>query len=351
MLEESVLTVRCLYCVCCTSLSEISAHLPALDEFKAAHPQLAASVDQLPGVMFGDRVPATVRKYAGAFDRWSTWAKKHGLASLPANPVGVAVYLLHLGATATSPSPVLAALHGIDWAHRKACLACPGSHPVPHQVAEGLKRTLARPARKMSPLKPHHLEQLVEKFGQPGCELQDLQMVALIALGFRGFFRWNDLSSLCIYDVQIGEEFLSVFLAGRKNDQFREGHVIPIARMESPTCAVKLVERFLREGGHQPDAPLFGKIRKNHEGSCVRSQMMYSRARENLKRMLQAVGADDTQFSLHSLRSGGASAALRTPGIPVRLVQRHGGWRRIESLEGYVEESLESLLCVSRRLG
>ena len=170
--------------------------------------------------MFGDRAPATVRKHAGAFDRWSTWAKKHGLASLPANPVGVAVYLLHLGATATSPSPVLAALHGIDWTHRKACLACPGSHSVPQPVAEGLKRTLARPATKMSTLKPHHLEQLVENFGQPGCELQDLQMVALIALGFRGFFRRNDLRSLRIDDVQIGEEFLSVFLAGRKNDQW-----------------------------------------------------------------------------------------------------------------------------------
>ena len=36
-------------------------------------------------------------------------------------------------------------------------------------------------------------------------ELQELQMVALIALGLRGFFRWNDLSSLRIDDVQIGE--------------------------------------------------------------------------------------------------------------------------------------------------
>ena len=143
MLEESVLTVRCLYCVCCTSLSEISAHPPALDEFKAEHPQLAASVDQLPDVMFGDRAPATVRKYAGAFDRWSTWAKKHGLAALPANPVGVAVYLLHLGATATSPSPVLAALHGrlgtpesmlgLPWKPSSATTSCGRSqaHPCP----------------------------------------------------------------------------------------------------------------------------------------------------------------------------------------------------------------------------
>ena len=92
--RESVLTVLCLHCVCCTSLSEISAHLPSFKkEFKAEHPQLAAAVDQLPDAIFGDRAPATVQKYSGAFDRWSAWAKKHGLAYLPANPAGVAVYL------------------------------------------------------------------------------------------------------------------------------------------------------------------------------------------------------------------------------------------------------------------
>ena len=94
--RESVLTVLCLHCVCCTSLSEFSAHLPAFkeEELKAEHPQLAAAVDQFQDAIFGDRLPATVQKYAGAFDRWSAWAKKHGLSSLPANPAGVAVYLL-----------------------------------------------------------------------------------------------------------------------------------------------------------------------------------------------------------------------------------------------------------------
>ena len=51
--RESVLTVLCLHCVCCTSLSENSAHLPAFkeEEFKAEHLQLAAVVDQLPGAI------------------------------------------------------------------------------------------------------------------------------------------------------------------------------------------------------------------------------------------------------------------------------------------------------------
>ena len=84
--------------------------------------------------------------------------------------------------------------------------------------------------------------------------------------------------------------------------------------------------------------------------SCIREKMTYSSARERLKDMLEKIGLDASKFCLHSLRSGGASAALRTEGIPIRLVQRHGGWRRIESLEGYIEESLDNLLCVSRRL-
>ena len=82
----------------------------------------------------------------------------------------------------------------------------------------------------------------------------------------------------------------------------------------------------------------------------VCDRMTYSRAREQLKGMLASIGLDVSRFCLHSLRSGGASAALRSPGVPVRLVQRHGGWRRLDSMEGYVEETLDNLLQVSRNL-
>ena len=39
--------------------------------------------------------------------------------------------------------------------------------------------------------------------------------------------------------------------------------------------------------------------------------------------MLEEVGSDKKQFSLHSLRSGGASAAANA-GIPDRCFKRHG---------------------------
>ena len=45
------------------SAAEISVHLPALEEFRSSHPSLADDTDELPDVMFADRVPSTVRKY------------------------------------------------------------------------------------------------------------------------------------------------------------------------------------------------------------------------------------------------------------------------------------------------
>ena len=53
--------------------------------------------------------------------------------------------------------------------------------------------------------------------------------------------------------------------------------------------------------------------------------------------MLQGVNESPQEYGLHSLRSGGVSAALQVPGVSGRLVQRHGGWRHIESMQGYVK--------------
>ena len=242
---------------------EIATHLPKLKDFKAQHPDLAASVERIPSVMMTDRAPATVSKYSGAFHRWIDWARIHHLSSLPAPPVGVACYLLDLSATAQSPAPLSSALHGIDWAHRKAGLPCPGSHHIVRQVSDGLTRQLSRPARKMQPLTHEHLSQLVEHFGTSDCPLTHVQMLCLITLGFHGFFRWNDLQQLRVSDIHFSEGYASVFLEGRKNDQFREGHVIPIAETGSTICAVRWLKRFLKEGKHQHGSFLFGKVTVN----------------------------------------------------------------------------------------
>ena len=239
---------------------DIVDHLEELADFKEEHPDLASSVDALPAVMMADRAPATVVKYSNAFHRWTEWAKEHHMPNLPAPPVGVACYLLEIGGSAKSPAPISSALHGIDWAHRKAGLRCPSSHHVLRQSADGLIRCLSKPATKMQPLTADHLSRLMERFGKAGCSLVDLQMLCLMTLGFHGFFRWSDLHEIRLPDVRFSDGYVSIFLEGRKNDQFREGHLIPIAETGSEVCPVNGCGAFSRKATISPGVSFSARL-------------------------------------------------------------------------------------------
>ena len=55
------------------------------------------------------------------------------------------------------------------------------------------------------------------------------------------------------------------------------------------------------------------------------------------------------KYGLHSLRSGGASLATYS-GVSDRLFKRHGRWKSDKAKDGYIEDSLESLLSVTKNL-
>ena len=60
--------------------------------------------------------------------------------------------------------------------------------------------------------------------------------------------------------------------------------------------------------------------------------------RELFLAKLKLLGFDATKFSLHSLRSGGATAAANA-GVADRLFKRHGRWRSETAKDGYVKDS------------
>ena len=78
--------------------------------------------------------------------------------------------------------------------------------------------------------------------------------------------------------------------------------------------------------------------------------LSYTRVRELLLEKLEAVGLDRKQFGLHSLRSGGASAAANAA-VPDRWFKRHGRWLPENAKDGYVKDSIQERLRVSRNLG
>lgn len=78
--------------------------------------------------------------------------------------------------------------------------------------------------------------------------------------------------------------------------------------------------------------------------------MTYTRARELLLDALKSVDVDFKEYGLHSLRSGGATAAANHD-ILDRRFKAHGRWRSENVKDGYVLDSLNNKLSVSLNLG
>ena len=84
------------------------------------------------------------------------------------------------------------------------------------------------------------------------------------------------------------------------------------------------------------------KLRK----SC---QLSHTRSREIVLSALEGIGLDKKKLGLHSLRSGGATAAAAA-GIDDRLFKKHGRWKSDKAKDGYVKESITDRLFVSKYL-
>ena len=62
------------------------------------------------------------------------------------------------------------------------------------------------------------------------------------------------------------------------------------------------------------------------------------------------IGLGASTHGLHSLRAGGATAAANAR-VNDRLFKRQGRWKSETAKDGYVKDSLKSLLSVSQNLG
>ena len=71
----------------------------------------------------------------------------------------------------------------------------------------------------------------------------------------------------------------------------------------------------------------------------------YIRAREIIREALSSIGINMNNYGVHSLRSGGASAAYKG------VVKVHGRWKSENAKDGYVCEYLEKRLSVSKNMG
>ena len=151
---------------------------------------------------------------------------------------------------------------------------------------------------------------------------------------------------------------MSIFIPDSKTDVYREGNKAIIARTGNVTCPVNMVLRYMSAAKMDTNSSgLLIKqliLRKNSNGYVLGNKgISYSRCREIFLDALASLGFDPKLFELHSLRSGGATAALNSFGGTVsdRLLKLHGRWKSDYAKDLYVQEDISARISVSSSLG
>ena len=228
--------------------------------------------------------------------------------------------------------------YAIDWKHQLTLLSNPCEDRIVKMTLERSKRILSVPVKKKEPMTVDILRKIVTFYST--LSLKVLRICTLCILGFSGFFRYSELSAIRMSDIKYSDSHVEINVKSSKADQYRQGQSVIISKTDTDLCPISWLNKYIAAAELQlnSDQFLFSMLKylKNSDSYVVTDcPLSYTRAREIFHEALQAVEEEKSKFCLHSLRSGGVSAASNSS-VEERLVMAHGRLRRVSSKEGYV---------------
>ena len=278
--------------------------------------------------------------------------------SLPAQPVTIAMYLTHVSDIAQSYWVVKAANAAIRAYHDAAGLE---DLPTDAVLCVNVRRAAKRKhgvtvTNKKAPITLEVVIKLCEMLLAGAHSPIQLTTACLCAVLFAGGLRHSDLRWVTWRCIHIEADYMTIFLAKRKNDVFRLGHTCYLVRGITAACPVHLMERLrLYSGMMSGDVPVFRNWVMGPTGWIPEPGfLLYHVAHQRcLHAIAEVIGLPvlsvRKQFGMKSFRVGCASTVLEA-GIERRLLQGHVGWRSESSMQGYVQPSVQSILAVTKAL-
>jgi len=322
--------------------------------------RLRALAQDLQKVLLKSKSTNTTKKYERGFNAWKKWASQFKeIVIFPASSVYVSLFFLTLIQESRSCSIIDEVHYGLKWVHDLAGLPDPCNSPFVVLLIESAKRLLSVPVKKKEPVTPEVIKRLFAHYGSTSASLSDLRVLTLCVLGYAGFFRSNELVQLRRCNFHFEDSFnvdMRIFVQRSKTDIYRDGAWVVIAKTFKCTCPCLLTERYFSVASFSAESEDFifrpltfciGDKSYKFRGS---DPLSYSRAREIVLSAFYAIGLPKEDYGLHSLRGGGASAAANAQ-VSDRLFKRHGQWKSVKAKDGYIKDSIQSLLSVSLSLG
>ncbi|VDI05831.1 Hypothetical predicted protein [Mytilus galloprovincialis] len=288
----------------------------------------------------------TCKKYYSSFNRWKKFAIENSLNELPTEPVHKALYITKLIDEQCSPSVVNSAVYSIKWAHDLNGSNDPTENSFVKYLLESDKRRNSRPVNKKDPVNNDMLIDLCSMYTDSS-DLLIVRDLTMILLSYSGFLRFDEISKL-------GAKMLKLFISHSKTDQYRQGNEIFISKGITIACPINMYLRYLFLAGldAQSEQFIFKPIFRSKGVPKLIYKIKpisYTAAKENIVKRLKLV-APSLNLGLHSLRSGGATAAAKS-NVNERCIKRHGRWKTDFVKDGYIEDTLEKRISVSQKLG
>ena len=283
-----------------------------------------------------------------------TWCKQyHEVNYCPADPFFICIYFNDLILEKQSINAISTALCGIRWGHLKAGYDSPTDCQLVKLAFKGAQRVATvKDKNRKEPFTSEMIGELVKRYGSSD-NLINHRFIVICVIGFAGFLRISELLNLQIQDIKFKESWYEITIKKSKTDQIREGNIVFIAKTSTPTCPVFWLKKYLSSTGlqNQPTSYLLCRLAKTKKGhnAIGKHPISYQTARKTFLEHINFLNPEN-DYGLHSLRSGGATAAANS-GIPERLIGKHGRCSSATSREVCIKDAKQQRLRVSKSLG
>lgn len=205
--------------------------------------------------------------------------------------------------------------------------------PQIRMALRGTRRLCTKRTKQCKPITIDLLTKLIFEL-QKGAfnPYVDTLMQAAVTTAFWGFFRSGELFpdkfspqlNITLDDIELGTSKAIIHLKTSKSDVERKGVEIRLFKTETPFCAVKALNSFLRmRTDHAVNSPFF----------CLANGQPFTRKSfvKNLRHLLLRLGISPNSYSGHSMRVGAATSAAAA-GVPDHLIQALGRWSSLSYL-------------------
>ena len=299
--------------------------------------------------------------------QWKSYVdfcREYDVPTLPIRAKVLSVYLEHLAGRLKSPGAIASYMAGLKTL--SILIEAPVdvfSHIHVKLGLKGIRRLklhTPKQAKALSPAIMLAMQKLVDT-SKP----RELAAWAAISLGFACFMRKSNLvpnaassfdpkRQLCRSDVQVAEHHscLTVRVKWSKTNNFASRQIlVPVMALPGhPLCPVRAYLDALQavplDNIRPSDVSAFSipPIRR----TAKHAALSYPMLTVYLKRWLSLAGYDESLFSTHSIRRGGATAAFDAE-VPGELIQLVGDWSS-PVYQRYLEISTQRKLAVAGKL-